>query len=335
MNARPVLVTGGSGFVGGAVIRKLVENGERVRAAVRSEHAKEIVLRLGAEPVPADLRDPESLRVAAAGCGSVLHAAAHFELWGDWKDFEAVNIHGTAALLRGARESGTVRRFVQIGAAAVIMGDPEPLTNADEHMPLQSRAWAPYSSSKARSEALVVAANQPEFATCVLRPPMIWGRGMPALDRMEATAKAGNFRWPNGGEHLISTCHVENVAHASLLALRSTAPGPFFITDGESRTLRAVVTELLATRGIDPPRGAAPHAVAWWMARAIEIAWRITRRAGEPPLSRQLLRLIGSPFTLDISRARRELGYEPVVDWAAGIGGMRSEGAVVFGSGQR
>ena len=122
----------------------------------------------------------------------------------------------------------------------------------------------------------------------------------------------------------MSTANVDNVCHAIELALEKGRGGQaYFVSDGTDSTLRQVISALLHTRAVEPPRGTAPVAVAWAMARILEWVWRTFSRKGEPPLTRQMLRLIGQPFTLDISKARRELGYSPEISWEQGIAAMK------------
>ena len=205
------LVTGGSGFVGRRLIQILLSHGWQVRALARSESAVRAVRGHGAEPVRGSLDDVASLEVAARDCDVVFHVAAYFKLWGDPAEFERSNVQGTANLLRAAA-GASVKRFVQLGAAAVVMGDRAPMLGVNEALPRQERAWAPYSSSKARSEAMVLGANRPGiFETVVVRPPMIWGPGMPTLDHLVEVVKAGQFRWVDGGSQAMSTAHVEDV----------------------------------------------------------------------------------------------------------------------------
>ena len=318
------LVTGGSGFVGGRLIERLVAQGWRVRALARSDESGRIVSMLGAEAVRGSLDHADSLTAAALGCDIVIHVAALFKLWGDPAEFERINVQGTKRMLQAA-QAASVRRFVQVGAAAVVMGDPAPMLRANESLPRQERAWAPYSASKARSEALVLAANQPGvFETVVIRPPMIWGAGMPTLDHMIATIDAGQFRWVGDGSQAMSTAHVDNVCHAVELAVEKGRGGEaYFVSDGADGTLEKVISGLLRTRAVSPPQASAPLSVAWIMAGAMEWFWRTFSRRGEPPITRQMLRLIGQPFTLDIGKARRELGYRPVVSWKQGIEAMQ------------
>jgi nucleoside-diphosphate-sugar epimerase len=319
------LVTGGSGFVGGRLVERLIAQGWHVRALARSEEAARIVSRRGAQPVRGSLDDAASLVQACEGCDAVFHVAAHFKLWGDRRVFERSNVDGTAVLLQAAR-STSVRRFVQLGAAAVVMGDMEPMLRANESLPRQERPWAPYSASKARSEALVLGANRPGvFETVVVRPPMIWGVGMPTLAHMVETVKAGQFRWVGDGSQAMSTAHVDNVCHALELAARKGRGGEaYFVSDGSDSTLKDVISGLLQTRGIAPPKASAPLPVAWTMASVMEWVWRTFSRKGEPPITRQMLRLIGAPFTVDIDKAQRELGYRPVVSREQGLRAMRA-----------
>lgn len=322
--ASTFLVTGGSGFVGGRLIERLVAKGYQVRALARSDEAIQIVQKLGAEPVRGSLNDVASLARAVRGCDAVIHVAAYFKLWGDPAEFERSNVKGTAHLLQAAA-TASVHRFVQLGAAAVVMGDMAPMLRANETLPRQERAWAPYSGSKARSEALVLAANRDGvFETVVVRPPMIWGAGMPVLDHMIETVKAGQFRWVGSGSQAMSTAHVDNVCHALELAVEKGRGGEaYFVSDGTDTTLKGLISALLRTRGIEPPRASAPLPVAWVMASVMEWVWRTFSRQGEPPITRQMLRLIGEPFTLDIGKAQRELGYQPEVSPEQGLRAMQ------------
>jgi nucleoside-diphosphate-sugar epimerase len=253
----------------------------------------------------------------------VVHVAAHFKLWGDPAEFERANVTGTGNLLQSAAAT-SVKRFIQLGAAAVVMGDLTPMLRANETLPRQERGWAPYSLSKARSEALVLGANRPGlFETVVVRPPMIWGAGMPTLEHMVQTVRAGQFRWVGDGSQAMSTAHVDNVCHALELAINRGRGGEaYFVSDEADSTLKEVISGLLRTRGVDPPQASAPLAMAWPMAIAMEWIWRTFSRKGEPPLTRQMLRLIGEPFTLDITKAQRELGYRPVMTREQGLQGM-------------
>jgi len=322
---RLALVTGGSGFVGGHLVRRLLSEGWRVRALGRSPEALAGVEALGAEPAPGDLSDRAALGRAMEGVEVVFHVAAHFKLWGPMPLFRRINVDGTRNVVEAAERAG-VRRVVQVSAAAVVMGRPEPIRGATEDMPLRRMRFAAYAASKAEAEDLLLAADgrRAGFSTVAVRPPFIWGPDMPALDHMVETVRAGRFRWVAGGHQALSTCHVDNLCHALMLAAdRGSGGRAWFVSDGEDTTLRSFLTRLLASRGVAPGDRSVPFGPAWTMAGIMGAAWRVFRRDGEPPITRQMLRLIGQDFTVDIRRARDELGYAPVVAPADGMRAMQ------------
>lgn len=252
-------VTGATGFLGGQLVRQLIELGWTVRALHRSPADAARLQALGAEPVRGDLGDASSLRTGMRGAQVVFHAAALFKMWAPEAAFESANVEGTRNVLAAAAAE-RVARFIQIGASGAVMGEGRPMIGVTEDAPLAFPSWAPYLASKARAEELVLAADSPGgMRTTVIMPPLIWGAGMPMLDETIASVKAGHFAWPGGGTSLMSTSHVANVCHAALLAAER-APGgrAYFVTDGEDRTLREVMGSLLATRGVDAGNRSAP-----------------------------------------------------------------------------
>jgi nucleoside-diphosphate-sugar epimerase len=324
---RTAFVTGGSGFVGGRLIKRLVEDGWAVRALARSTSAKSAVEAAGAVAIEGNLTDGPALRSGMAGCEVVFHVAALFKLWGDRKDFDDVNVGGTRALLDAATSVVKVRRVVYVSAAAVVMGDPEPMVGVGETAAIQEREFAPYSASKANAERMLRAANRrrPGFETIAIRPPMIWGRGMPTLDHMVETVKAGQWQWVEKGAQAMSTCHVENLVSALILAADHGNGGEaYFVADAEQGTLKSVLSGLLATRGVEAADKSVSFGMAWRLAGVMGVVWRLFRLRGEPPITRQMLRLIGKPFTVRTDKARRELQYVPGVSWQQGIAEMTS-----------
>jgi nucleoside-diphosphate-sugar epimerase len=318
-------VTGGTGFLGGRLIRMLVQRGWQVRALHRSPADSARLKALGAEPVQGALESVAKLEHGIGDAEVVFHAAALFKLWGTVEAFEHANVEGTRNVLAAAKARG-VKRFVQIGAGAVVMGDGKPMRGVTEDAPQTFPKWAPYTASKGRAQQLVLAADNPAgMRTAIILPPMIWGDGMPMIHETIKNVQAGRFRWPSGGKSLMSTAHVDNICHAAVLsAERATGGRAYFVTDGQDRPMREMMGTLLATQGVDPGDRSAPLGVAWLMATIMETAWRTFRMKGEPPLTRQMLRLVGYDFTMSDRRAREELGYAPIVTWEQGVEQMRT-----------
>jgi nucleoside-diphosphate-sugar epimerase len=322
--AGAAFVTGGSGFIGGRLLRRLVAEGRRVRALARSDSSAEKVSALGAEPVRGDLDDPEAIRAGAEGCELAFHAAAAVLEWGPREEFVRGNVTGTENVLRGCREAG-VRRLVHVGTEAALMAG-KPLVQVDETAPLRPDSPAYYPATKAMAEQRVRAASDDGFETVVVRPRLVWGPGdttiLPGM--MEAVEK-GRFSWIGGGRHLTDTTHVDNVVEGLVLgAEKGRAGEAYFVTDGEPIEFREFVTKLLATRGVTPPERNTPPLVAGVAAPAVEALWRLLRRKGTPPVTRLAVWLSSQECTIDISKARSELGYEPVISREEGLEALRT-----------
>jgi len=316
-------VTGGSGFVGGALIRRLVAQNVRVVALARSEAAAAAVRNGGADACRGDLSDERAITDGMRGCDTVFHVAGHLSEWDPYEVFHKANVVGTRTMLAAAKAAG-VSVFVAAGASAVVMGRPLSMKNISEDLPLQAPSWGPYIKTKAGADLLVRQANTSGLRTVVVRPPLIWGAGMPMLEEMVAAAKGGQFALPDSGRQVMTTSHVDNVVECLILAAQKGRGGEaYHVTDGDVTTLKDVLADLLGTCGVPPIKRSVPFAVAWRMAAVVEGVWRTFRFRLKPPVTRQTLRMIGQDFTLDTTKARRDLGYVPVISWADGISRMR------------
>jgi nucleoside-diphosphate-sugar epimerase len=323
--ARSAFVTGGSGFIGGRLVRRLVRDGWSVRALARSERSERAVVELGAEPVPGELGDADSIAAGAEGCELAFHLAAHLGDYGPWKEFERGNVEGTGNALDGCSRAG-VRRFVHCGTEAALMAG-EPLVHVDETAPLRPDSPAPYPATKAKAEQLVCDANREGFETIVLRPRFVWGAGdTTLLPEMVKMVEAGRFVWVGGGGQFTDTTQVENVVEGLMLAAEKGAPGEaYFVTDGEPVVFREFVSDLLRTQGVEPPSRSMPA----WLGRPVatggELAWRFLPLPGRPPLARFTYWVLTQECTIDITKAHRELGYEPIVSREEGLTELRAE----------
>lgn len=318
-------VTGGSGFVGGKLIAALRERGWQVRALARSTDASQAVSNAGATVVRGDLGDRHVLESGLVGVDVVFHVAALFKMWGRRTEFDRVNVDGMRTIVEAAIATSSVRRLVAVSAAAVVMGDPAPRLAIDETAPRQTRDFAPYSSSKAEAEQVLLSANGRRlgFETISIRPPMIWGPGMPMLDHMVDVVKAGRWQWVDNGTQAMSTCHVDNLIQGLLLAADHGRGGEaYFVADTETGTLKSVIGALLATKNVKAADKAVSFGMAWRLAGIMGFVWRLLRLTGEPPITRQMLQLIGKPFTVSTDKARRELNYAPKISWLRGISDM-------------
>jgi nucleoside-diphosphate-sugar epimerase len=322
--AKRAFVTGGSGFIGGRLAKRLVSEGWPVRALARSSSAAATVSAAGAEPVTGDLGDVEALRAGAEGCTAAFHAAAHLGEWGSRAEFERVNVGGTRNVLEACARAG-VKRFVHVGTEAALLTG-EPLVDIDESAPLRPDSQSSYSATKALAEQAVRAANRDGFETVVVRPRLVWGAGdTTILPSLVEAIRRGRFAWIGGGQHRTSTTHVDNAVEGLVLgASRGKPGGVYFVTDGEPVLFREFISELVGTQGVDVPDRNMPASLARLGAAASERIWRTFRLGGSPPITRLAVWLSALETTVDISRAKAELGYEPVRTIEDGMAELRS-----------
>ena len=315
-------VSGGSGFVGRSLIAALAARGDEVMALARSAAAAATVEALGARVVRGDLDDVAVLRSGMSGCQCAFHSAALVDQWGDPGQFERVNVQGTANMLEAARTGG-VSRFVHVGTEAVLAGGG-PIHNVDETRPRASHPIGLYPASKARAEALVIAANGAGLATIVCRPRLIWGKGdLSVLPLMLGLMRKGQWAWISGGRYLTSTCHVRNVTEGLLLAAERGRPGEiYFFTDGAPVEFRAFITAQARAQGVEPGERSVPRGLLYALAALSEVAWRALPLKGGPVITRTALLLAGEEVTVSDAKARRELGYMGRVTLAQGLAEM-------------
>jgi nucleoside-diphosphate-sugar epimerase len=317
-----IFITGASGFVGGAATRHLVAAGHTVSAMSRSESADAKIAALGATPVRCDLDTITAEHLA--GADAVIHAAAFVEDWGPRDAWYKGNVVGTQNVLATARDAG-VNRFVHIGTeAAIVYG--QDVIDADETAPLAPQSPYPYCATKAQAELAVRAANSPGFETIILRPRFIWGPGdttlLPVIEEMAAS---GGWRWIDGGKAVTSTTHIDNLVHAIDLALINGTPGePYFILDDGNIGMKDMITGMAASKGLMLPDKSIPGWVAATIAALSEMAWRLLPLKGKPPLTAHAAMVMARDCTLIDAKARRELGYVPVISRADGMAALQA-----------
>jgi nucleoside-diphosphate-sugar epimerase len=303
-----VFVTGGSGFIGQVLVRRLLDEGNSVRVLVRSEASADLVTALGAEAVRGELTDASTWQDAIAGCEVLFHLAAETDITADRARHEWVSGQGTQAAVDAARQAG-VPRFVHCGSeAALLAGDP--LVDIDETAPLRPDSEAAYCAAKARAEKIVLDANAPGFATVSIRPRFVWGPGSILIDGLVAAARSGQFAWIDGGRHITDVTFVDNAVEGLLLGWRRGRAGQaYFVTDQHRVVLRDFLDTLFELYGMDTP---IPDVDMQTAVRDIPVPVRW---------------FLGQECTLRTEKALAEIGFRPVISQAAGLDAVRERRA--------
>ena len=320
------LVTGGGGFLGGAIVRHLREWGETVRTFSRQTYAALDALKV--EQVRGDLGDPEAVKAAVAGCDIVYHVAAKAGVWGPYAEYHQANVIGTENVLAACLARG-VRRLVFTSSPSVTFAGVDQ-NGVNESEPYPATFLAHYPQTKAIAERMVLQANGPDLATVALRPHLIWGPGDPHLiPRLIERGRAGQLRRIGRESKLVDTVHVENAAAAHLRAADRLAVGSpvagkaYFLSQGEPEPLWDFVNRVLALADLPPVTKAVSSGLAYTAGAVLESLYRAFRLRGEPPMTRFVARQLSTAHWFDLSAARRDFGYTPHISTADGLAGMR------------
>ncbi|WP_067801593.1 NAD-dependent epimerase/dehydratase family protein [Nocardia beijingensis] len=324
-----VLVTGASGFLGGALVRRLVRDGEHHVSILvrRTSDLSDLSADLDKiQLVYGDLTDPASLERATRGVDIVFHSAARVDERGTREQFWNENVRATQRLLEAARRGGAAR-FVFISSPSALMdyygGDQ---LDVDESVPYPRRYLNLYSETKAAAERAVLAADTDGFRTCALRPRAIWGAGDRSGPIVRMLGRAGAGTLPDlsfGRTVYASLCHVDNIVEACVLAAASDEVGgkAYFIADAEKTDVWGFLGQVATQLGYRPPTRKPHPKVIGAAVRVIETIWRIPAVATRwsPPLSRYAVALLTRSATYDTAAAARDFGYRPVVDRDSGL----------------
>jgi nucleoside-diphosphate-sugar epimerase len=317
------LVTGGGGFLGGAIVRLLRDRGVAVRSISRQRYPT-----LDAEQVQGDIADADAVRRAVEGCDIVFHVAAKAGISPRYREYHEANVIGTENIVSACR-AASVSRLVYTSSPSVVF-DGSDMENVDETVPYPKHYHAAYPKTKAQAERLVLAANDGQLATVALRPHLIWGPGDNHLvPRILARAKAGRLRLVGSGANKIDSIYIDNAALGHLQAADRLSIGSpisgraYFLSNGEPMAARDLINGILAAAGQPPVTKSVSPRVAYLAGAFLETIYSICWPTSEPPMTRFLAKELATAHWFDLTAARRDLGYEPKVSIAEGLERLR------------
>jgi len=320
------LVTGGGGFLGSAIVRRVVDRGWKVRTLQRGSYQE--LENLGAEQVQGDIADRDVVSTAVDGIDIVFHVAAKVDPWGAYPPFHRTNVIGTSNVLAAMRAHG-VPKLVFTSTPSVVHSGGD-LAGVDESQPYPGHFEAAYPQTKAMAEMEVLAANDQTLSTVALRPRLIWGPGDTNLvPQLVARARSGELRFVGDGSNLVDTVYIDNAVDAHMLAADRLEPGAacagraYFITNGEPWPIREVINGILSAAGVPPVESSVPYGAAIVAGALFESIHRIFPSEDGPRMTRFIARNFAATSWFDISAARRDLGYEPRVSIDEGLSRLK------------
>ena len=314
-----MLITGGTGLLGGHVVERMAQQGHNVRALVRKTSDIEHLKTTGVEIVCGNVEDYDSLVAAAEGMDVVIHAAARvLPGWGQWRDFESCIIEGTENTLKASIAAG-VKKYVYISSGTVVgkaaLGD----TPADESAPyldVKPTREVFYDCAKAKAEQIVLDYHkQGKINATVLRPCMIYGPRCRLLtDRMYRYVKVFPVLTGNSMAKT-ALVHVHDVADCIILATTSEkANGQIYnISPEEVVTYRDFINSMAKAMGKSELKIVIPLGVVFASAAVIEMWGRLIRSEDAPFLTRSDIKFIRDGMYIDSTKARKELGWQPKI----------------------
>jgi len=299
-------VTGGGGFLGGAIVRLLRERGDEVTSYSRGEYPGL------AGHVRGDLSDLKRLLEAMRGHDTVFHVAAKAGIALGRDPYWNANVHGTRNVLAAALEAGVERLVFTSSPSVCFTGRDHK--NASNDLPYAERFLAPYPESKAAAERMVLASNgKGALATCALRPHLIFGPGDPhLLPRLLERGRARKLAIVGKGTNEVSLCYVENAAWAHLDAadrLSKSAPHAgkaYFIAQREPVALWTWINDLFGSLGIPPVTRRVPMPLAYAAGIWLE---NLARPDVEARMTRFLAMQLATSHSYDLGPAERDFGY--------------------------
>jgi len=317
-----VFITGGGGFLGSVICRKLVEAGHEVISFSRNPHSA--LTELGVIHKQGSITNLDALVLASNNCEAIIHTAAKAGVWGSLDSYYEPNVTGTENVIAACRVH-KIRKLVYTSSPSVVFSGQD-LEGANESVAYPENYESPYPKTKALAERAVLEANGRDLATIALRPHLIWGPEDPHLvNRIVTRGRQGRLRIIGKEIKKIDSVFVDNAADAHLLALDRLKPSSvcagraYFITNGEPLPTWELINKILACAGIEPLKKSISKSFAIKIASVLETVYRLVKSQKEPLLTRFVVNELTTSHWFDTSAAREDIGYSPSISLDQGF----------------
>lgn len=316
------LVTGATGFLGGALARRLHRMGWDVTATGRNLEAGKRLEEAGLRFRPADLTDQGAIFNLCIGRDMVFHCGGLASFWGWYQDFYDANVTGTENIVAGCLQHG-VSRLIHVSTPSIYFGEDDSRLNVREDAPLPEVPINDYVKTKLLAEASIDEAHEQGLPVVTVRPRALFGPGDRAI-LPRVIARLAQRRLPiiGDGENLTDLTYIENAVDALILCAEAP-PGilgkKYNITNGEPVKVWPMIHRLCDALGYPYPPRKVPVSAAYKVAATLENIARLLPNSPEPPLTRYTVSILSNSATLDIGAAKRDLGYVPRVTMDQGF----------------
>jgi nucleoside-diphosphate-sugar epimerase len=316
-----VLITGGGGFLGSHLARRLFGRGDDVTVLGRSTFPQ---FDKSIHCVQVDIRNRDALTRALKGQAVVFHTAAIPGIWGNYNEFYQTDVVGTSNVIAACRTQN-VKKLIYTSSPSVVFGQ-EDIEGVDESAPYPKTYLCHYPKTKAMAEQQVMQANGTALATVCLRPHLIWGPGDPHLvPRLIERARRNKLVRVGNGMNRVDMIYIDNAVEAHVQACDRLEPegdvagNCYFVSDGNPVMLWNWIDDVLRKLGLPPAERSVSFEMATLLGTLLEGIYGLLRVKTEPPMTRFLAAQLATSHYFNISRARRDFGYNPVVSLEEGM----------------
>jgi nucleoside-diphosphate-sugar epimerase len=317
-----ILVTGGGGFIGLALVRELCGQGKEVRVLGRRRYPA--VEAAGAESLQGDIQNLKDVREAAKGCDTVFHVAAKAGIWGTFQEYYGINVLGTLNVLAVCKKLG-IEKLVYTSTPSVVF-DGHDIEGGDESLPYSAKPLCAYAVTKILAEQHVLQHNSDKLRTAAIRPHLVWGpRDTNLIPRLMTRGRDQSLRIVGNGKNQVDIAYIDNVVHAHLLAAENLAgPGSaaghaFFIGQQEPVLLWPWINDLFSRMDVPPVTAQVGLGTAKTIGWLLEKGHGVLGRRQEPKMTRFLAEQLALSHWFSKKKAETLLGYEEKVSTEVGM----------------
>ncbi len=324
MIAQKVIVTGGGGFLGKAIVKKLCENDIAVSSFSRRYYKS--LDDLGVLQIQGDLSDKAAVENAVKNVDAVFHVAAKAGLWGPYEEYYKSNVIGTENVILACIKH-KVGQLIHTSSPSVVFseGDQE---NIDETVPYPESYLAHYPATKALAEKLVRKAAKNGLPSIIIRPHLIWG---PEDNHLfpKLVQRAGRLKIIGRKDDLVDTIYVDNAADAHILAFEKLQENPilsgniYFVSQDDPISKWELVNAFFEIAGKPPVKGHVSARTAFIAGAVFEFVYKLLGVKKDPPMTKFGAVELAASHWFDISKAKKELGYMPKISIQQGLENLR------------
>jgi nucleoside-diphosphate-sugar epimerase len=320
MEIKNVLVTGGGGFLGKAIVKKLVKKNLSVTSFSRNFYPD--LENLGVIQIQGDLADKTAVLKAFKHIDTVFHVAAKPGIWGPYEEFFKVNVTGTKNVI-SACLNNKIKQLIYTSSPSVIF-DENDMENVDENVPYPKKYLAPYPETKAMAEKMVRNAANKGLKTIIIRPHLIWG---PEDNHMvpRIIKRANKLKRVGRKDDLVDTIYVDNAADVHILAFQKLMENPslsgniYFVSQDDPVSKWKMADAFLDAAGLAPINGHISTKTAYIAGSMFEFVYKLFNIKTEPPITKFAAKELATSHWFNISKAKKDLGYSPRISTKEGL----------------